>query len=68
MSPTTPACGAFDAVVLELDAPLAHLRVERGEPGLGGAQRVLRLLELLPADRAGLDERLEALDLLRAST
>ena len=52
------------AVVLELDPPLANLRLERVEASLGCAQRVLRLVELLAADGAGLDERLESLDLL----
>ena len=47
----------------QLDALLADLRVERGELCLGGVQLVLRLLELLAADRAGGDERLEPLHL-----
>ena len=46
------------AVVLELDASLAHLRLERGEARLGSAQRVLRLIDLGPADGTGRDERL----------
>ena len=53
-----------DAIELQLDAAFANLRFERGEPRLGGAQRVLRLIELRLADRAGSDERVEALDLL----
>ena len=42
----------------------AHLRFEGCEPRLGGAQRVLRLVELGLADGAGLDERFHALGLL----
>ena len=45
-------------------ALFTHLRVERGEARLGGPERVLRLLEFLPADGAGANQRLEALDLL----
>jgi hypothetical protein len=43
---------------------LANLRVERGELRLRRPQRVLRLIEFLSADRASLDERVEALQLL----
>ncbi len=59
------AClGSVHPVVLQLDLAFADLRVERLQPRFRRPQRVLGLLELLAADRAGADERLEALDLL----
>jgi hypothetical protein len=53
-----------DAEVRKLHAALPNLRVESHEPGLGLAERRLRLIELGLADGPRLDERLQALRLL----
>jgi len=45
-----------DAVVLQLHASLAYLRVERGEIGLRAFEVVLRRVELVLADRSRLQQ------------
>jgi hypothetical protein len=64
MSPTMPSAGAVTRVVLQLHLILANLRRHGFELRFGGLHIRFRLLELLAADRARIEQLLHARQLL----